>query len=573
MSDTEGALPGSGAHDLRKAEEAARLGMDADPGASRLPTAGSQLGDQLLPSSTARVPVSEADVQKRAEAPPKAPGPPVTETLTGIAPVRGTLDERLAAATLQGGLTELPAGFGDSGGDWVTARSSNPFEVLYLDYRQASRITPEIVSRHRDLLQRFWQEKLRSMTQGAARLAILKKYGGEDESDRLVRSYPELIDRAFHCLSTIGGIEETYCEIVTRQRQAVFARINEKLNDFLVDSVLQPEETKALLAFAVREGVEREVVAAHVQERLHAAGLVSDEAVSGATIEQQLLSSAWIHPSRKIPAPLPVISQPHRPSPLLLSLIGLVLIVGVVLLFYRTKSEPQSEPADLPAPSDPVAETEPIPPAETASVEPEGSGPDVESSPTRDDGLELPAPPSVPHEKLQPPEPETSPSQPVISQEERRVVQGELEAIRTLGETEPEAALGLLQQLDSRLAGHPQEFADERLALVTTKAEIQTSMKESALAQERKKDAERREQERLARYEQSLAQIASMSQKGNFSGARDLAEELLKEPDLPEPIAIRARELADDALRKLQDLWSGAKVKSKTKRSADPPQQ
>lgn len=476
------------------------------------------------------------------------------------------LEERLAAATRTGGLLELPKDFGDAGGDWGTVRSENPFEVLYLDYRQASRITPEVVSRHRDLLQRFWQEKLKSMTQGAARLAILAKYGGVEQSERLVRSYPDLIERAFHRLSTIGGIEEAYREIITRQQKAFFARIDEKLDDFLIDSVLQPEETRALLALADREGVARELVAAHVQDRLRAAGLISEEAVLGATIEQQLLSSVWIHPSRKASAPPPLPPEPRKTYPLLLALIGLVLIVGVVMFLYQAQPAPSPAPVDPPAPDAPT-EIDTAPSGETAGVEPPEFKPEIEPAPTQNDVAASAIPGR--REEVPSPLPEVSPAPPVISLEERQAVQGDLEEIRALRADDPQRALDLVEELDSRLGERRQEFAEERLALGILKAEIQSSMER---ARERNEEARKREEERLARYEQSLAHIASMSQKGNFSGAKDLAEELLKEPDLPEPIALRARELADDAVRKLQEVWSGAKVKSRTKRSADPPQ-
>src|SRR5688572_11740104 len=66
-----------------------------------------------------------------------------------------SLDERLSAVTNGGGFDGLPPEFGDVAGDWTTVRSDNPFTVLCLDWRSAARIPPELVERHRDLLQRF----------------------------------------------------------------------------------------------------------------------------------------------------------------------------------------------------------------------------------------------------------------------------------------------------------------------------------------------------------------------------------------------------------------------------------
>ena len=200
MSDTEGGvLPSSGAYSLREEFE-----MESAP---RLPTAAYLRSEDELPPARRGSAVAEDFATKVPEALPELPPEPQPPP----APP-STLKERLEAATLAGGLVELPANFGDPTGDWETVKSENPFEALYLDYRHADKVTPEIVGRHREILHRFWREKLKSMTQGTARLTILAKYGGEYESDRLVRGYPERIDRAYHCLSTGSGIEETAAE-------------------------------------------------------------------------------------------------------------------------------------------------------------------------------------------------------------------------------------------------------------------------------------------------------------------------------------------------------------------------
>jgi hypothetical protein len=82
----------------------------------------------------------------------------------------------------------------------------------------------------------------------------------------------------------------------------------------------------------------------------------------------------------------------------------------------------------------------------------------------------------------------------------------------------------------------------------------------------------RAQQERTKEWERRLTQIESLNKQGNFSGAKTLADQLLSEQDVPETVAVRARKMADEAVAKLQAIFSKAKVKSKTTRSSDPPQ-
>ena len=564
MSDTEGSLPASGAHDLRN--------LGAEPEAARLPPGAGPRpeGGQIPPSAPGGVPLSGG--------PATTPATERTEPPEGAtASLLLSQEERIAAATLAGGLPALPPGFGDTGGDWMTVRSENPFEVLYLDHRQAHRIQPEIVSRHRELLQNFWREKLKSLSQGAARVAILKKYGGEHEAEALVRSYPGRIEDAYHRLSTFGGIKEEYRKIVTRQQKAFFARLDEKLTDFLVDSVLQPQEIAALFEFADREDVAREIVAARVQERIRAAGLVSDLVVSGTTLEQQLLSSSWVHPSRKVdPLPIPV-PKTNGMTPLLLFSLVVVLglLIGAALVAYRMRSTSPTDSGNPPLPStDPPVQIADLPQASdlVESAVPE------EPRPATSEPIEEPAAPAAEFEKAAPPlrtaaaPPIEEP--PAVSGEDRRVAQQELDDIRALSAIDPDTALERLSRLDSTLREHPQEFTEERVELANLRAQIQTAVMEGRLAEEsriRQEEAAKIEGERTQKWEKSLAQIESFIKQGNYSGAKNLADELLNEPDVPEPIATRARDLAAQAVAKLQEVFSKTKVKSKTNRSPDPP--
>jgi hypothetical protein len=567
MSDPEGALPSSGAYSLQEGREMELAESPADISASRLPTAAYLRSEgELLPPAGQECAVAEDFATTAPETWPEL----VPEPQRLSAP--STLKERLAAATLAGGLVELPANFGDPAGDWATVQSENPFEALYLDYRNADKVTPEIVGRHREILHKFWQEKLKSMSQGTARLTILAKYGGRDESDRLVRGYPGRIDRAYDRLSTVAGIEETCRELVAQEQKAFLGRVEGRLADFLVDSVLQPREILALFEFADREGVPRTVVADHVQDRICSAGLVSEDEIVGETLEQRLLSSSWVPPSMKSSVPTAVSPQPrNRMIPLLLFSVVVVLVLVIYAAFFAHRMIDPLEDRSVIS----VAPETPRPPApgEASSVKPAVSmSPAAPELPIRKERT----PPSAPvvTSKAPLPVPSANPIEPVppvvvVSAEERGKVRDQLEDIRSLGATDPQTALDRAGQLDSKLAEEPQEFAAERVDLANLKNQI--LLNESRRV---KADSEIQAQlEREKEWERRLAQIEALSKQGNFSGAKLLADQFLGEQGLPDAVALRAKNLADDALAKLQASLSGVKVKAKTVRSAERPPQ
>ena len=477
------------------------------------------------------------------------------------------LAERLAAATQAGGLTALPANFGDPDGDWVTVRSENPFEVLYLDYHSVDQITPEIVGRHANLLKKFWEGKLRSLSQGAARIAITKKYGGEHESDRLVRSYPDLIECAFQRMSSSSGIEDAYREIVTELRAVVFARIDERFGDFVIDGVLQPEEALSLLQVGEREGAPREVVAAHIHDLLRRAGMIGKGASAGSTLSQQLIQTVWKHPSRISSEPPPLslpIEGPARRTmvPLLLFSLAVVvvLLIAAALWASRMPDDAQERVTAVRAVAEPPPAPAP-PPAETTSFP-------ATLPASQPEAVAEPAPASSP--QLNP-----APPPPAVPQQQRDAVGKELEAIGQLVADDPEAALARAVQLDSVLLEHPQEYADERVKLATLRGQIQSAALQRQLAEDSEEARLRAEEEEIrkasARWEQQLAQIEVFIKQANYSGAKQLADTLLKEPNIPEAVAVRARKLADEAVKQLQAIFAGAKVKSKTTRPSDPP--
>jgi hypothetical protein len=493
---------------------------------------------------------------------------PLPKAATPSAPPAAsqTITERIAAITASGGLRALPAAFGDADGDWVTVRSDNPFTVLYLDHQQAFRITAEMVSRHRDLLLRFWQEKLRSMSQGAARFAILKKYGGPDESERLVRGYPEAIERAYEDLATQGRIEATYASLIAEQEETLFRQIDEKLEAFLVDGVLQPAEARALLELGDRAAIVREKVATRIHSKLRARGLVALSPTPGLSLSEQLLSSAWTHPlprNEKVEA----IVEPKRknlfiPAMLFFLFAALFLFFNSILNSRHKWSYRVSEPTET------IVSTTSV----TASVYTE----------TASQIVNVPQPPvteSSPAPMVQavvlPPKEAEPPPELRISVRERRRVHDELESIRQDAENDPQVSLDRAVVLDRTLELNAAEYASERLDLANLRSELQKLVMEKQLlaakllTQEEAEERARAERDR--EWEQRIAQIETFFKQKNYSAAKSLADQLLAEPDLPPPVAERAKRLADDAITELQKIFSGAKVTSKTGRSPRTP--
>ncbi|HEX2122764.1 MAG TPA: hypothetical protein VHL59_14095 [Thermoanaerobaculia bacterium] len=492
--------------------------------------------------------------------PPAVAAPPSPEPpRESAAAVSQSLEERLAAATAAGGLTVLPPDFGDAQGDWTTVRAGDPFTILYLDYRQADRISPEMVSRHRELLQRFWQEKLRSMTQGAARFAILKKYGGPEESERLIRSYPEVIENARQQLITRGGIEQAHRAIVDERESIACRRIDEKLEDFLVDLVLQPEEIRSLLLFGEREGVPAAKVANRIHERFRGRGLVAETEPAGATLEARLLSTAWIHPSRRRTETITVAAAaPQRKQSLLVPV--LLFSIVVVLVLLTAAALRSSRRVDVPV-ATVTASAPQVVSAETTFSSSQTESAVESRTETQAAPVEASVLPTAEPAATAPTEREPAPAIDTSGIERERL-RGELASIEQ--DPDPRSALDRLTTLEQTLGSR---YADERIAATKLRAGLERVLLLRQLEQEKQAAEARALAEREREWEQRIAAIEELMKQPNYSGAKTLADQLLAAPDVPPPIADRGRRLRDQAVDELQKIFSGATVKSRTGRA------
>jgi len=204
-----------------------------------------------------------------------------------------SLSERIAVSTEKGGLMELPGDFDDEHGDWQIINSENPFETLYLDYRQYRFINKEIVKQNYSLLERFWKSKFEIMNTGGNRVAFKSKYG-----DGVVEKSLGKCKKAYDKLTSSDTAIETYFNEINTAR---IQRGSERLKDYIEQMLLDGSADNSEIIFCFETGerfeLNREEVADIIQRRLDVDGFKPYGEVSGATSSEKLLSvESWMTP-------------------------------------------------------------------------------------------------------------------------------------------------------------------------------------------------------------------------------------------------------------------------------------
>lgn len=151
----------------------------------------------------------------------------------------------IADSTRKGGLGSVPIDFVQNNGSWTTINSDNPFEVLYLDYRQYKAISDEVVKKNYDLLVDFWAQTLLKMNRGA-RDQIDRRY-----TAKTVNEAGNTLKLAFSKLETEEKRKLYFDDINQKRIQAGVASIERWVELF----VTKGEITKEDVAYIVREGV------------------------------------------------------------------------------------------------------------------------------------------------------------------------------------------------------------------------------------------------------------------------------------------------------------------------------
>ena len=190
----------------------------------------------------------------------------------------------LTFSTLHGGLTSIPQSFEDTNGDWKYIHSDNPFEVLYLDYKHYTFITPEIVQNNFNILSAFWAAKNRLMNSGA-REKIKKRYG-EDTVDGALNK----LEKAFNKIKSKEGIE-LYCKEIDGKRYANGIKAITEYADFaLEDGELTRQEGLRI----IKKGVENQLNEVEVRNYLYQELIVRNFKPRSLIAHPDFMDNEWL---------------------------------------------------------------------------------------------------------------------------------------------------------------------------------------------------------------------------------------------------------------------------------------
>ena len=242
------------------------------------------LGDKILAGDSSEKPQQNFVIGSDGTPPTDKPVPKEVKKLS--------LAERISLSTENGGLNELPEDFDDEHGDWKIVNSANPFENLYLDYKQYKFITPEIVKQNYNLLEKFWKSKFEIMNTGGNRVAFKSKYG-----DGVVEKSLTICKRAYDKISSTEGIERYFAEINNARIQQGAERLKDNIEQMLRDGSADSTEIVFCFETGVKYNLDKEEIAEIIQKRLDADGFKPYGSVSGNSISEKLLSvESWMTP-------------------------------------------------------------------------------------------------------------------------------------------------------------------------------------------------------------------------------------------------------------------------------------
>lgn len=194
----------------------------------------------------------------------------------------------IAFITRQGGLTTIPQNFEDANGYWKSIHSDNPFEALYLDYKQYGHITPEVVQKNFEVLSAFWASKNKLMNTGS-REKIKKRYGEDTVNEALNK-----LERAFNKIKTKEGIELYYKEIDGKRYNNGLKAIEAFIELSLADGELTKSEANTI----IRKGLENGLDEVEVRNHLHQTLLMHDFKPRSSRNLPDVLDNQWMTDDR-----------------------------------------------------------------------------------------------------------------------------------------------------------------------------------------------------------------------------------------------------------------------------------
>jgi len=200
-----------------------------------------------------------------------------------------SLADRISLSTESKGLKVLPDRFDEQDGDWIIIKSVNPFEILYLDYKQYRIISPETVKNNYDILLKFWSDKVNMMNTGGNRVAYSKKFG-----EKTVETSIDTLKKAYDKISSEKGIENYYQEINNARLNEGREKLNKELKPILADKIIDISEMEYLFSNASVFELSDDECALIIEKLLKENNIISKGKVSGVTLKEQLLSVRWM---------------------------------------------------------------------------------------------------------------------------------------------------------------------------------------------------------------------------------------------------------------------------------------
>jgi len=438
---------------------------------------------------------------------------------------------------------QLPASFDD--GEWRTILTKNdPFAVLFLDAENWRSLTVDMVKRHHELLSTFWKKKLMAMRSGS-RSQILRKYGGPDQSEYLVESFPQILNDAYEELASEEKIRAAGVRLERLRTDAALAEIARRLEFFLVDGELTPLEARSLFQESARLGLTDQVTAQFIAAKLTERAAQPMARPRGTLLKDQLCSVTWsVSP--------PVHTITWKVIAVLAFAFAVVVVIALLLMGALRDSAP--------APSRRIPANSTTEPLLTEKIQPQPPA----------GVLERAAPPPAAARSSLPPDADSKSEADLQAERDA----GAAEMQRKSVSDEREAAKAAHVEIERSLPALRDRLAENRLDDVETESErlmtlaarhaltddITTVREIASAARERKVD-EKVEQERRARYVAASSQIKQLTDSGKYPEAISLSTEVLKDPLLPADLREQILESQNKARTDLKRIMSSAVVK------------
>src|SRR3954447_1428262 len=436
---------------------------------------------------------------------------------------------------------ELPATFDDVDGEWRTILTKDdPFAVLFLDARNWRSITVAMVKSRHEILAAFWKKKIMALRSGA-QAQILQKDGGPDRSEHLVESFPLILDAAYDELSTEEGIRTAGARLERLRTDSALAEIEHRLEIFLVDGELTPLESRSLFAEATRLELSDELAAQFIAAKLTERGASPIARPRGGSLKEQLCSATWS------------VSRHRTNGWKLLAVAAAALVIIVVALlfaiaFRKEASAPRSNPV--------LADTRAPLIAEKVVPQPAASQPRV--------SIQADAAPPPPAPVIVKSKAETEAEREAVAAElHQKSERAARDAAQTAHE-EIERSLTALRNLAAQDRFEDVETESERLLTLAARHSLSddiTTIREIASAARERKTTVIVDQERRERYAAMARQIEQLTEAGKYPEAISLANDALRDPQLPADLRERILDSQKKARTELKRIMSSAVVK------------